>query len=119
MTWNGKQGFQSAPNSSFIVPTNPGLTEVEIAVLYQGSIPEMPVGIVTGAGVMGTTHTERGLTFVTVSLTGHEIPQYVPGAAYRQLEFLLGRIPSLTYTGGWSTGNGTGAFAPLGNMTAS
>lgn len=118
MTWNGMQGFQSAPNTSFVVPTNPGLASVEEAVLYQGSIPEKPVGIVSGAGVMGTTHTERGLTFVTVSLSGHEIPQYVPAAAYRQLEFLLGRTPSLSSTaGGWSTGNGTGAFAPLGNLT--
>ena len=117
MTWNGAQGFQSPPTDKFVVPSNPGLDEVITAVLYQGSIPEEPVGIVTGAGVMGTTHTERGLTFVTVDLAGHEIPQYVPGAGYRQLEFLLGRIPSLTYEGGWSTGNGTGAFAPLGNST--
>ncbi|KAI7021273.1 alpha/beta-hydrolase [Hortaea werneckii] len=117
MTWNGAQGFQSPPSDPFVVPSNPGLDEVITAVLYQGSIPEEPVGIVTGAGVMGTTHTERGLTFVTVDLAGHEIPQYVPGAGYRQLEFLLGRIPSLTYEGGWSTGNGTGAFAPLGNST--
>ncbi|KAI7367488.1 alpha/beta-hydrolase [Hortaea werneckii] len=117
MTWNGAQGFQSPPTDKFVVPSNPGLDEVINAVLYQGSIPEEPVGIVTGAGVMGTTHTERGLTFVTVDLAGHEIPQYVPGAGYRQLEFLLGRIPSLTYEGGWSTGNGTGAFAPLGNST--
>jgi len=40
--------------------------------------------------------------------------QYAPGAAFRQLEFLLGRIPSLTTVGDFTdqTGNftGTGPF---------
>lgn len=35
--------------------------------------------------------------------TCKEIPQYVPGAAYRQLEFLLGRIKSLQDTGPFTT----------------
>lgn len=43
-----------------------------------------------------------------------EIPQYVPGAAYRQLEFLLGRIDSLEQKGDFSTqsGNFTGHSKP-------
>lgn len=32
-----------------------------------------------------------------------EIPQYVPGAAYRQLEFLLGRIDSLSAKGNYTS----------------
>lgn len=32
-----------------------------------------------------------------------EIPQYIPGAAYRQLEFLLGRIKSLQDKGPYTT----------------
>lgn len=32
-----------------------------------------------------------------------EIPQYVPGAAYRQLEFLLGRIGNLSEQTGYTT----------------
>ena len=56
-----------------------------------------------GAGVFGTTHTERGLTWVEVSLAGHMVPQYAPSAAYRQVEFLLGRIGSLTEKGGFTT----------------
>ena len=32
-----------------------------------------------------------------------EIPQYNPGAGYRQLEFLLGRIKSLTQRGDFTT----------------
>lgn len=47
-------------------------------------------------------------------ITRTEIPQYVPGASYRQLEFLLGRISSLTQEGDFTTqtGNftGTGTF---------
>jgi hypothetical protein len=31
-----------------------------------------------------------------------EIPQYVPGAAYRQLEFLLGRIDNLSAPGSYT-----------------
>lgn len=52
---------------------------------------------------------------MTVNLAGHEIPQYTPGAAYRQLEFLLGRIDNLGVQGDYTTqtGNFTGVSAPL------
>ena len=43
---------------------------------------------------------------MTVALAGHEIPQYVPGAAYRHLEFLLGRISSLEQVGDYTTQTG-------------
>ena len=68
-----------------------------------------------GAGMQGTWHTERGLTFVTVPLGGHEIPQYTPGAAYRILEFLLGRIKDLSVRGDYTTqcGNFTGGMGAL------
>ena len=95
MTWNGAQGFSSAPSGKFFVPYNPDLGIVLYETLDQPP-NSMQVGLVAGGGTLGTTHTERGLTWVTVDLAGHEIPQYVPGAAYRQLEFLLGRIDSLT-----------------------
>ncbi|KAK5121456.1 hypothetical protein LTR85_005289 [Meristemomyces frigidus] len=116
MTWNGLQGFQTSPyaaGDNFFVPYHPGLAEVLHEIEYQ-PIPATPATNVAGAGLLGTTHTERGLTFVTVNHAGHEIPQYVPGAAYRQLEFLLGRIPSLTAMGDFSTqsGNYTGTTPP-------
>ena len=56
MTWNGKQGFQSAPSAEFFVPYHIDYNEDQT---------------LAGAGVFGTTHTERGLTFVEVSLSGH------------------------------------------------
>nr|AQA29369.1 hypothetical protein 76 [Fulvia fulva] len=111
MTWNGKQGFQQRPTEDFFVPYPDNADEVISAILYQSNIPSIPLyTVLAGAGVAGTTHTERGLTFVTVNNAGHEIPQYTPGAAYRQLEFLLGRIPSLTTVGPYTT--------QIGNMTA-
>ncbi len=109
MTWNGAQGFSKKPSDLFFVPYNPSIGFVVEETTNQ-PIPATPVGLVAGGGYLGTTHTERGLTFVTVDLAGHEIPQYVPGAAYRQLEFLLGRIKSLTQVGDFTTqhGNYTG-----------
>ncbi|EXJ93307.1 carboxypeptidase [Capronia coronata CBS 617.96] len=102
MTWNGKQGFSKAPSDLFYVPYDPSLNFVLNETETQ-PIPPIPVGLVGGGGILGTTHTERGLTWVTVNLAGHEIPQYVPGAAYRQLEFLLGRIGNLTERGTFTT----------------
>ncbi|KAJ7016109.1 carboxypeptidase [Mycena alexandri] len=111
MTWNGAQGFSSSPfTDKFFVPYNPTIGAAINETFFQSEIPTVSVGLVAGGGYFGTTHTERGLTFVTVDHAGHEIPQYVPGAGYRQLEFLLGRINSLTEQGDFTTqsGNYTG-----------
>lgn len=80
MTWNGRQGFQTRPNDDFFVPYH----------------REIEIGAIAGAGIMGTTHTERGLTWVEIPLSGHMVPQYAPSAAFRMLEFLLGRVPNLS-----------------------
>lgn len=79
MTWGGAQGFQTAPKDPFYVPYH----------------DEASLSTLAAAGVMGTTHTERGLTYVSIALSGHMVPQYQPTAAYRQLEVLLGRVSSL------------------------
>lgn len=50
MTWDGLQGFQTPiANDSFIVD---------------------------GVGALGTTHTERGLTYFEVELSGHMYVQF-------------------------------------------
>lgn len=104
MTWQGVQGFEESPfTDKFYVPYNPTIEPALLETLMQKHIPTIPVGYVGGGGWYGKAHTERGLTFVTVELAGHEIPQYVPGAAYRQLEFLLGRIDNLTSVGEFTT----------------
>lgn len=90
MTWHGKQGFQQAPSADFFVPYH----------------DEVSPSTMAASGVMGTTHTERGLTWVETRLSGHMVPQYQPSAAYRQLEFLLGRIDSLTQQGSFTTSKG-------------
>ena len=46
------------------------------------------------------------MTWCDVNHAGHEIPQYVPGAGYRHLEFLLGRISSLGEVGDFTTQKG-------------
>ncbi|KAI0773570.1 alpha/beta-hydrolase [Fomes fomentarius] len=64
MTWNGLQGFQTPiQNDSFVVD---------------------------GMGALGHTHTERGLTYYEVALSGHMVPQFSPRAAFQIMEFLLG-----------------------------
>ena len=72
MTWNGRQGFKSSPlkGDKFFVPYNPSIGLVVQETQTQ-PIPATPVGLVAGGGYLGTTHTERGLTFVTVDLAGH------------------------------------------------
>ncbi|OAA43259.1 serine carboxypeptidase 1 [Metarhizium rileyi] len=87
MTFGGKLGFQQPPTEPFYVP-------------YHSN---SDLGTLAGAGVFGTTHTERGLTYVVVSLSGHMVPQYAPSAAFRHLEFLLGRVDSLTSKKPFST----------------
>ncbi|KZS90898.1 alpha/beta-hydrolase [Sistotremastrum niveocremeum HHB9708] len=64
MTWGGMQGFQTPiEDDSFVVD---------------------------GMGVMGTTHTERGLTYFEVVLSGHMVPQYSPKAAFQIMQYLMG-----------------------------
>lgn len=63
MTWNGAQGLQSYPGTEFYVPYHPE---------YNG-------GALSGAGNVGFWGSERGLTFYTVQLAGHELPGYAPG----------------------------------------
>ncbi|KAK5707500.1 hypothetical protein LTR97_000034 [Elasticomyces elasticus] len=94
MTWNGAQGFSTPPSEwdDFYVPYH----------------AESSLSTLAGAGDFGNFHTERGLTFCTVDLSGHMVPQYAPAAAYRQLEFLLGRIDSLGERSDFTTQPGFG-----------
>lgn len=101
MTWNGHQGFSAPPSDDFVVPAH----------------ANWQAATVVGSGIVGKTRTERGLTFFGVDGSGHMsksttsskcsteilttllvflVPQYAPAASYRSLEYLLGRIPSLS-----------------------
>ncbi|KAI1778554.1 alpha/beta-hydrolase [Hypoxylon cercidicola] len=115
-TWGGQLGFQSPPVEPFFVPFHALSTADDIF----DSTDSTALGSIAAAGVLGTAHTERGLTYVSVDLSGHMIPQYAPSAAFRHLEFLLGRVDSLSSVAPFSTepgypqppvsalGNGTG-----------
>ncbi|KAL2126052.1 hypothetical protein VTI74DRAFT_1861 [Chaetomium olivicolor] len=76
MTWGGKLGFQKRPDQPFYVPHNNFTT---LSTLAAG-------------GVFGSLASERGLTYVAVDLAGHMVPQYAPSAAYRHVEYMLGRV---------------------------
>jgi carboxypeptidase D len=54
MTWGGLQGFQSAPQDPFFVPYHDDISLTSLS----------------GKGIMGTTHTERKLTWVVQALSG-------------------------------------------------
>lgn len=94
-TWNGWQGFKEFPGKPFYAPYH----------------PEYNYHTMAGAGIVGTWGSERGLTFYQVQLAGHMVPGDAPGASYRVLEVLLGRIHSLgskepftTMPGNWTGG---------------
>jgi carboxypeptidase D len=97
MTWNGMQGLQEYPSQTLYAPYHPE---------YNG-------GALAGSGVQGKWSHERGLTFYTAQLAGHELPGYTPGVAYRMMEILLGRVKDFSSTehfttqSGNYTGNGT------------
>ncbi|KXJ87241.1 carboxypeptidase cpdS [Microdochium bolleyi] len=82
MTWGGAQGFQTEPADRFYVPFEAGMSLVADPL--------------AGFGEMGITHSERDLTWVEQWGAGHVTPKDTPSAAFRQLEFLLGRINHLT-----------------------
>ncbi|EIW62224.1 alpha/beta-hydrolase [Trametes versicolor FP-101664 SS1] len=64
MTWNGLQGFQTPIQNDSL--------------------------IVDGMGALGTSHSERGLTYYEVALSGHMVPQFSPRAAIHIMEYLMG-----------------------------
>lgn len=65
MTWNGAQGFHSPPVEPLFVPYTDALNGIAHG---RGS---RPFTADAGGGILGTAHTERGLTFSTVYDSGH------------------------------------------------
>lgn len=71
MTWNGAQGFTKEPSDPFFVPYHENLSPSTL----------------TASGIMGTTHTERGLTWVSVDLSGHSKFFSTSNEIYRLIVF--------------------------------
>lgn len=84
MTWGGKLGFERPANEKLVVPRN-WVVEPD-----DGSFAAL-----SGWGIMGTAHEERGLTYTTVDLAGHMVPEFTASVGFRHLEKLLGRVKSL------------------------
>ena len=88
MTWNGKQGFQSAPSKPIVI----GLPDIQ----YEEAFKESGLGgYDLIQGTMGKQHYERGLMFAETYMSGHMQPQFQPRSSYRHLQWLLGRIDAL------------------------
>ena len=103
MTWGNQRGFTHRPDQPFYVPHNNLATTPTLA----------------GAGVFGSLASERGLTYVGVDLAGHMVPQYAPSAAYRHVEYMLGRVACMNCTVPFTTDRGTPqSTGALGKGTA-
>ncbi|KAK3935653.1 carboxypeptidase [Diplogelasinospora grovesii] len=87
MTWGGKMGFQERPTAPLYIP-------------YHAN--DDPTTFI-GAGVIGTSHSERGLTYVGVAPAGHFLTMDQPAVAFRGLEILLGRVDSFQSTAPFTT----------------
>lgn len=104
MSWGGNIGFQNRPVEPFYVPYH---------------VDDPSLATLAGAGVLGTVHSERGLTYVNIALSGHMVPQYTPSAALRHLEFLLGRVNCMNCTVPFTVQPGVPqSTQPLGQGTA-
>ncbi|RMZ72362.1 serine carboxypeptidase [Pyrenophora seminiperda CCB06] len=95
MTWNGVQGFSEYPSTPLYAPYH----------------PEYNPGSLAGSGNLGVWVKERGLTFYTAHLAGHELPEYTPGVGLRMLEILLGHVKDFSSTANFvgQQGNFTGS----------
>lgn len=85
MTWGGELGFQTAPNATFTV-------EMEDLMYVDNFAAAGLVGWDGAQGRMGTYHYERGLMFVETMQAGHMVAQFQPRAAFKHLQWVLGRI---------------------------
>lgn len=91
LTFGGKLGFQTQPKEPLFIP-------------YQSNNnPES----MAGGGIVGTVHTERGLTVLQVDLAGHFLTMDAPAVAFRSMEVLLGRIAGFQSTQSFPTASNT------------
>ena len=81
-TWGGQNGFQKRPDTPFFVPNDTNT--------FQGATG--------GHGNLGIWREERGLTWYTIELSGHELPGYSLTGGFRVLQRLLGRVKDFSST---------------------
>lgn len=99
LTWLGAMGFQRWPVEPLFVPYH----------------DNADVRMASGAGVVGTSHTERGLTWFEAALAGHLVAADQPAVAFRMVEVLLGRVEGLESTVPFTVEMG-GVAGPVGEL---
>lgn len=99
-------GFQAKPEEPLFVPFHDN-----------GALPGATVA--TGAGVVGSSHSERGLTWFGAAMAGHLLAMDQPAVAFRMVEVLLGRVEGFESTEGFTVDmGGAPAPAPAGELGA-
>ena len=88
MTWNGKLGFQTEPNTPIVITTS----DLQYQDVFAANGLQ---GLDGPQGTMGVQHFERGLMWAQTYLSGHEQPEFQPRVALRHLQWLLGRVETL------------------------
>ncbi len=95
LTWSGEMGFKERPEGVLFVPSGgPG----------------------TGAGVVGESHTERGLTWFGAAMAGHLLAMDQPRVAFRMVEVLLGRVEGFESVVPFTVEMGEGGEAGVGTV---
>ena len=88
MTWGGELGFQKIPST----PINIETPDLVYPAVFDAN---KYAGIDGPQGVVGIQHYERGLMWAETFQSGHMQPEFQPRAAYRHLEWVLGRVDSI------------------------
>lgn len=102
LTWQGARGFRVRPWAPLFVPYHDNTNA--------SAGP-------AGAGVVGTSHSERGLTWFEAALAGHLVAQDQPAVAFRMVEVLLGRVEGFTSTAPFTVDvGGAGSQPPAGAL---
>ncbi|KAL2126343.1 hypothetical protein VTI74DRAFT_1142 [Chaetomium olivicolor] len=96
LTWSGAMGFQAKPEAPLFVPYHDNGDLANAA----------------GAGVVGTSHSERGLTWFGAAMAGHLMSGDQPAVTFRMLEVLLGRVEGFESTAPFTVDMGGSAAQP-------
>ncbi|KAK3292104.1 Alpha/Beta hydrolase protein [Chaetomium fimeti] len=98
LTWCGEMGFRERPGGVLVVPRHGG----------GGG------GVAAGAGVVGSSHVERGLTWFEAAMGGHVLGMDQPAVTFRMVEVLLGRVEGFESTVPFTVdmGGGVGVGQP-------
>jgi carboxypeptidase D len=92
LTWQGALGFQRRPEGALFIPTHDNAN----------------VSTAAGGGVVGSSHSERGLTWFGAAMAGHLVGMDQPAVVFRMVEVLLGRVEGFESQEGFTVDMGLG-----------